>query len=417
MTQPGTSSQPAGQPLQPPATAKSVLTLVAPAPIQAVAATAAPRMAPAVDAAALPGLDARVDGYLGSLMAAEPRSPEFAAKATDVRAMGDDDIRRAAESSDHLLTTPVGALREGGLAKGSKIGSTLLELRRTVEDLDPEEAKGVKKILGMIPFGDKVDDYFRKYQSAESHIDAILHALRDGQDELGKDNAALNLEKQQLWEAMGRLNQYVYVAERLDSRLSAGIADLEASNPEKAKALRDDVLFYVRQKHQDLLVQLAVSIQNYLAIDIIIKNNNELIKGVDRASTTTISALRTAVIVAQALGNQRLVLTQITALNTTTSDLIERTSEMLHDNSAAIQQQAASATIGLPQLQAAFQNIYATMDAIDAFKVEALDNMAATIGTLETEVGKSREYLDRVGSQDQRVARGSLDLGAAGAGR
>ena len=128
------------------------------------------------------------------------------------------------------------------------------------------------------------------------------------------------------------------------------------------------MLFYVRQKHQDLLTQLAVSIQSYLAIDIIIKNNIELIKGVDRASTTTISALRTAVIVAQALGNQKLVLDQITALNTTTSDLIQRTSEMLRDNSAQIQQQAASATIGLPQLQAAFQNIYATMDSIDTFK-------------------------------------------------
>jgi uncharacterized protein YaaN involved in tellurite resistance len=84
---------------------------------------------------------------------------------------------------------------------------------------------------------------------------------------------------------------------------------------------------------------------------------------------------------------------------------------MLRDNSVAIQQQAASATIGLPQLQAAFANIYATMDAIDSFKVEALDNMAATIGTLETEVGKSREYLDRVERQNPQVTRGSLDLG------
>ena len=421
MTESGSSSQPASQPLQPPAGTESVLTLTAPPPTQAVAATAAPGLAPAVEASALPGLDAKVEGYLASLMSAAPRSPEFAAKATDVRTMGDDDIRRAAESSNRLLKSPVKALQEGGLAEGSKVGSTLLELRRTVEDLDPKEASGTKKFLGMIPFGDKLTDYFHKYQSAEGHLDAILHALRDGQDELGKDNAALNLEKQQLWEAMGRLNQYVYVAERLDARLAAGIADIEAINPEKAKALRDDVLFYVRQKHQDLLTQLAVSIQNYLAIDIVIKNNIELIKGVDRASTTTISALRTAVMVAQALGNQKLVLTQITALNTTTSGLIERTSEMLRDNSVAIQQQAASATIGLPQLQAAFQNIYQTMDAIDTFKVQALDNMAATIGTLETEVTKSRDYLARVERQDQRVQHGTLDLGngpgAGGTGR
>ena len=397
MTEPGTSSQPASQPLQPPAQAESVLTLTAPPPTQAVAATAAPRLAPAVDATALPGLDAKVEGYIGSLMAAEPRSPEFAAKATDVRTMGDEDIRQAAESSNRLLKSPVKALQEGGLAEGSKVGSTLLELRRTVEDLDPKEASGPKKFLGMIPFGDKLTDYFHKYQSAESHINAILHALRDGQDELGKDNGALNLEKQQLWEAMGRLNQYVYVAARLDARLTAGISDMEQINPEKAKALRDDVLFYVRQKHQDLLTQLAVSIQNYLAIDIVIKNNIELMKGVDRASTTTISALRTAVMVAQALGNQKLVLDQITALNTTTSSMIERTSEMLRDNSVAIQRQAASATIGLPELQAAFQNIYATMDAIDSFKVEALDNMAATIGTIPYEI------LCRIGSRIERV--------------
>ena len=403
-----TDPQPA--PLQPPATA-SALTLTAPAPPQPVAATAAPRMAPAVEAAALPGLDAKVDGYLAALLAAAPRSPEFAAKATDVRTMGDGDIRRAAETSNRLLKSPVKALQEGGLAEGSKVGSTLLELRRTIEDLDPKEATGAKKFLGMVPFGDKVTDYFRKYQSAQTHLDGILHALRDGQDELGKDNAALNLEKQYLWDAMARLNQYVYVAERLDARLAARIAELEATDPDKAKALRDDVLFYVRQKHQDLLTQLAVSIQNYLAIDIVIKNNIELIKGVDRASTTTVSALRTAVIVAQALGNQKLVLDQITALNTTTSGMIERTSEMLRDNSVQIQQQAASATIGLPQLQAAFANIYATMDAIDTFKVQALDTMAATIGTLETEVGKSQAYLERVQRQDERVASGSLDLG------
>ncbi|HEX5908281.1 MAG TPA: toxic anion resistance protein, partial [Propionibacteriaceae bacterium] len=280
----------------------------------------------------------------------------------------------------------------------------------TVEDLDPSRATGTRKFLGMIPFGDKITDYFRRYESAQGHLNGILHALRNGQDELTKDNVALNLEKQNLWGTMGRLNAYIYVAERLDSRLAATIAQLEISDPERAKALSQDVLFYVRQKHQDLLTQLAVSIQSYLAIDIIIKNNIELIKGVDRASTTTISALRTAVIVAQALGNQRLVLDQITALNTTTSDLIQRTSEMMRDNSAQIQQQAASATIGLPQLQAAFQNIYATMDSIDNFKLQALDTMAATIGTLETEVVKSREYLDRVRRQDHQLASGALDL-------
>ena len=396
-------------PLAPP-NAEAALTLAAPQAPTAVATTQAPRMAPQVDPAALPGLDSKVDAYLDALLKEAPNSPTFAAKAGEVRAMGDADIRKAASTSNNLLKEPVRALQEGGLSEGSKIGRTLVELRRTVEDLDPSGARGAKKVFGILPFGDKIEDYFRKYQSAQGQLDAILHALYNGQDELRKDNASLNAEKQQLWDAMGRLNQYVYIAERLDARLAAGVSELQAADPDKAKALQQDVLFYVRQKHQDLLTQLAVSIQNYLAIDVVIKNNIELIKGVDRASTTTVSALRTAVIVAQALGNQKLVLDQISALNTTTSDMIQRTSEMLRDNSVQIQEQAASATIGLPQLQAAFANIYQTMDAIDTFKVQALDTMATTIGTLETEVAKSREYLDRVQQRDDRLAAGSLDL-------
>ncbi len=408
MTEPTFGGAAAASPLAPPDS--DMLTLTAPEPPKPVVATQAPAMAPKVDPASISTLDNKVDNFMTALLTSQTRSPEFTAQAENVRTMGDADIRRAAETSNRLLQTPVKALQEGGIAQGSKVGNTLLELRRTVEDLDPSQAQGARKFLGMIPFGDKITDYFRRYQGAQSHLNGILHSLRNGQDELQKDNAALNMEKQNLWASMGRLNQYIYVAERLDAKMTASIAEIELSDPERAKALNQDVLFYVRQKHQDLLTQLAVSIQSYLAIDIIIKNNIELIKGVDRASPTTISALRTAVIVAQALGNQKLVLDQITALNTTTSDLIQRTSEMLRDNSAQIQQQAASATIGLPQLQAAFANIYATMDSIDTFKLQALDTMAATIGTLEGEVTKSQEYLARVQRQDQRLATGELDL-------
>jgi len=398
-------------PLQPPA--PTPLVLEAPAPVQPVATTQAPAMAPKVDEAAIPGLDAKVASYLDGLMTAEAGSPEFAAKADDVRTMGDADIRAAADTSNRLMQMPVKEMREGGVSGTSQVSRSLLDLRRTVEELDPSEKSVGRKLLGIIPFGDSITDYFRRYESAQKQLDAIVQSLYNGQDELRKDNAALNLEKKHLWDTMARLNQYIYVAERLDSQLSARIAEAEATDPTRAKQLREDVLFYVRQKHQDLLTQLAVSIQGYLAIDIILKNNVELIKGVDRATTTTVAALRTAVLVAQALNNQKLVLDQITALNTTTSGMIASTSKMLREQSATIQQQAASATIGLPQLQQAFADIYQTMDSIDEFKVKALDSMAQTIGVLETETTKAREYIDRVSKADSTGASsGSLDLGS-----
>jgi uncharacterized protein YaaN involved in tellurite resistance len=396
-------------PLAPPAGEPLALL---PAPAAApVATTAAPRMAPQVPAAAVPALDARVETYLGTLLAAPTGSPDLAAQGDAVRALGDREIRAAAETTNRLLSAPVKALDSGQLTSGSKVGSTLLELRRTVEDLDPSGLKGARKLFRFIPLGGKVVDYFRRYQSAQGHLNAILHALRDGQDELRKDNIDLNSEKRALWDTMGVLNQYIYVAERLDVRLSAQIADLRVTDPERASALERDVLFYVRQKHQDLLTQLAASVQSYLTLDILIKNNLELIKAVDRSTTTTVSILRNAVLASQALANQKLVLDQVTALNETTSAMLERTSAMLRDNSTAIQQQAASSTVSLQSLQTSFANLYATMDAIDTFRTQALDSMATTVGVLQHEVAKSQQYLDRARATEARQGSGVLDLG------
>jgi uncharacterized protein YaaN involved in tellurite resistance len=120
-----------------------------------------------------------------------------------------------------------------------------------------------------------------------------------------------------------------------------------------------------------------------------------------------VSALRTAVIVAQALSNQKLVLDQISALNTTTGNLINATSELLRDQSAAIHKQAASGTIEIAKLQQAFQNIYQTMDTIADFKTKALESMQTTVTTLTEEVAKSQTYLDRVRSQESALALGS----------
>ena len=404
-----TESSPA--PLAAPAATRG-LQLAPPEAVAAVAPAKAGGMVP-LDAAALPALDEKVADYVDSIVSLDTKSPDFSAKAADVRTMGDEEIRGAAETSNRLLQMPVRSMSKGGISGTSKVGTTLVALRKTVEDLDPKEASGAKKLLGLIPFGDKLVDYFRKYESAEKHLDAIIKALYDGQDELRKDNAALEQEKAHLWEAMQRLAQYSYIAEHLDAQLATKIAEIEVTDPEKAKALREDVLFYVRQKHQDLLTQLAVSIQGYLAIDLIRKNNLELIKGVDRATTTTVAALRTAVIVAQALSNQKLVLDQITALNTTTSDLIESTSHMLASQSVEIQQQAASATIGIDKLQTAFANIYQAMDAVDAYKAQALDAMSLTVTSLQTEISNAQSYLERVQRSDDRITSGDLDIGDA----
>jgi uncharacterized protein YaaN involved in tellurite resistance len=200
------------------------------------------------------------------------------------------------------------------------------------------------------------------------------------------------------------------MGKKIDEALETRLIEIEAQDPEKARVVRDEMQFYVRQKVVDILTQLAVNIQGYLALDMIRKNNLELIKGVDRATTTTVSALRTAVMVAQALTNQQLVLNQINALNTTTSNMIELTSVLLKQQTADIHEQASSATINVQQLQAAFNNIYETMDMIQDYKIAALGTMQQTVDTLSSEIERAQTYLDRVRSEETSELTGKTTI-------
>jgi len=374
------------------------LELTPPDPVPAVAAEKASGLVP-VSEDKKSKLDEKVEAFVMDLIKEDAQSPEFGKKVDQLTNMGRKEIMQAAGMSNRFLDRPLRAMDQD-----EGVGANLGELRRVVEDLDPAKRgklTGPKKFLGIIPFGNKLRDYFRSYQSSQTHIQAILSKLSSGKDELLMDNAAIDVERQKLWEAMGNLEQMIHISKTLDARLEEKAEELDATDPAKAKAVRETALFYVRQRTQDLLTQMAVSVQGYLALDLVKKNNVELVKGVDRASTTTVGALRTAVTVAEAMTNQRLVLGQITALNETTASIIDSTSTLLADQTGKIHEQAAASTIPLETLQRAFQNIYDTMDNIDEFKVRALSSMKETVDALSSEVEKSRGYIARAEGQAQ----------------
>ncbi|MFE4651419.1 toxic anion resistance protein [Streptomyces sp. NPDC056707] len=374
------------------------LVLTPPEPVAPVRAEQAAGLVP-VDDSVRTEMTRRATEYVGSLAGLDARSPEFTTRIGEIAALGQGDIRSAAQQSNRMLDRTVRELSAGsgdGDAQ-SRVGASLVELRRTVEDLDPRDTpgRGARRLLAKLPGGNRLRDHVAKYASAQSTLNRIVGSLRGGQDELRRDNAALHTERTRLWETMGKLQEYVVLTEALDGAVEQRIRATEAADPVQADALRADVLFPVRQKHQDLLTQLAVCAQGYLAMDVVRRNNEELIRGVDRAATTTVSALRIAVMLASALESQRKVSEQVQVLRSTTEDLIRGNAEMLATQSGEIQRIAADPAVGAETLRTAFQQIYRTLDAIDTYKVQATESMAATVESLTAELQQASSHLER----------------------
>ncbi|ATG56283.1 tellurite resistance protein [Brachybacterium ginsengisoli] len=379
--------------LQPPAPAQEITPAE---PVASVDDDQAGAMLPDVPAEQQAELEQRADSWVEQVAQLNPHSQEYTAQVNALGAVARRTFERTTQTSSRFMQQSLRESKEKGTAQES-VAKSLSELRTTMEDLAPKEETFGSKALGWLPGRNVAKRYFRTFESNQDQLDQVLGALGRGQEMLQKDNAELAVERRALWEDLAALKKASYLLGLLDDRAVRRAEQTRAEGrAAEADALERDVLFAVRQRRQDVATQIAVTVQAYLSMGLIEDNNTKLQQGVERARTTTVTALRTAVITAQALENQKIVLDQIDAVNRTTDNLISRTSQMLADNSVKIQEQAATSGVSEETLQKAFDNLFTTMDGIDAFRSQANQNFLTTVTNLERQVERSQPYLERM---------------------
>jgi uncharacterized protein YaaN involved in tellurite resistance len=278
-----------------------------------------------------------------------------------------------------LLQVSVGSFSHMG-DEGGVVAKGLVDLQRELKDLDPSLIDFTKRgILGQL--FNPIRNYFAKYQKADSVIVDIMESLDKGKATLKNDNTTLEIEQDSLRTLTKKLMKEIELGNSMDQAMAAQLESAKINNedPEKIKFVSEEILFPLRQRIMDMQQMVVVNNQGIIAIEVVIRNNKELIRGVERAKTVTISALRTAAIVASALYNQKIVLKKIEMLNETTNNLISGTSKMLLEQGSQIHQQAMNSSISVDTLITSFSDVMAALNAISTYKQEALPRMRETI--------------------------------------
>lgn len=339
-------------------------------------------------------IEQQVESFLGVLMSADLHSQDFKDKLDQTFALG----RQEVSVSAALLQ---GRLLEKNFvsAKETPAFQAISELRGELDKLNPGNQGNLlepKRLLGLIPWGNKLQSYFRRYQTAATQIKVIMGQLYAARDEVQKDLLALESQRGKIWDGMQKMAEAIRFAEILDTRLAQQVEGLRVTDPLRAKALEQEVQFYARQNLQDMLTQQAVSINGYLALDVIKKTGRELMNGCTRVATTGMSALAVAQTVARATGNQVEVMDMLQGVSGTIGRLIQQTGEQLNAYVSGTTRFAENPLLGIEEIKQMFAQTYQAMDAIDDFRSQAITVMGRNNEILQSELARSREYLDRV---------------------
>ena len=291
---------------------------------------------------------------------------------------GLDTIQRSSQKNA-LLEVSIKNLSKMG-DEGGEVAVGLTELQRAMKDLDPSMIDFTKKgFFGRV--SNPIRSYFDKYQKADNVINDIMESLERGKATLKNDNTTLEIEEISMRDLTKKLAKEIEMGIMMDEEISAALDKAKANNddPDRISFVSEEILFPLRQRVMDMQQMIVVNQQGIIAIEVIRRNNKELIRGVDRAKNVTISALRTATIVASALYNQKIVLKKIDLLNKTTNDLISGTSKMLKEQGAEVQKQSIEANISIDTLKVAFSDTLEALNAISTYKQEALPKLKETI--------------------------------------
>ena len=316
-----------------------------------------------------------------------------------IETFGIDTMTKSSEKNS-LLKVSVNSLSKSG-DEGGAVSKGLVDLHNEIKGLDPSALDFARKgVLGKIT--NPLRSYFQKYEKADNVIGSIVESLDKGKKTLQDDNTTLAIEQQSLRGLSKQLTKEISMAHAMDEAISAKIEEAEAYNedPDKIRFVKEEILFPLRQRVMDMQQLIVVNHQGIIAMEVIQRNNKELIRGVERAKTVTVSALRTAVMVASALYNQKIVLKKIQLLNETTNNLIAGTSRMLKEQGTEIHKQATEANISPEVLKVAFQDVLTALDDISNYKQQALPQMRNTINQF-------RELADKGEVEIQKLEKGN----------
>ena len=364
---------------------------------QEVAKTAVPLQAETKTA-----VDDQVARFMTGLLSEDLQSEAFKARLDSAFALGREEISVASSLMQGRLMQ-----RNSSGVEDSSAFKAIQDMREHLDELNPGKEGDLfqpQKILGFIPFGNKLQSYFRKFESAGSQLQKSMQQIYAARDDMQRDVVDIEATRGKLWEAMQKLSAAIYFAETLDAKLASKVQALQATDPLKAKALEQEVLFYARQNLQDMMTQQAVCTNGYLALDVLKKTGREMMNGCSRVATTGMSALAVAQTVARATGNQIKVMEMLSGVNSAIDNLVTETGKQLGTHVEKTTEFAQNPMLGVEKMKEMFDQTFKAMDAMDDFRSKSIAVMGQNNAMMKEQLARADQYIDKTRQQQAREA-------------
>ena len=282
-----------------------------------------------------------------------------------------------------LLKMRVGTMLGQLEGEGAEIPKTLIALRHTMDEINPNvlsQPSGIAKWIGKAPGVGKILKRIAvKYESVQTQIDHIMNGLRHGKDKLLQDNAELEQLYEQVGQAQRGVQESAYIGELLWQKIEDKLP--EATDPAERQKLQA-MMHRVAMRVQDLRTMEQVNLQFFASIDMTIQNNDTLCEQVDRTVMVTQSLLTVGLAIQAALASQKQIATAVKSVQESTAAMLEANAVAIGRQTTEIGEMQNNPVIALESVKKAHNSLIEAMDKMEEIRTVGTEKARAGIAEL-----------------------------------
>lgn len=283
-----------------------------------------------------------------------------------------------------MLNTPLANLSSDN-SEGNKISTTIVNLKGQIEEINPAKVNldsgFFGRLLESITGKTAISKYFKKFETYSQAINGIIETLEEGGASLQEENAIFLQDKTKLIEFTKRMKEKLEILNHTSFKLNNIIE--QEKDEEQKRFLIQDVDYTLQQQTMDLQQMVLTSAQGVMALDVLIKNNRELITSIKRIKNVVMVALNIGVMVSIGLANQKRVLDTTKSITNATNEIITANAEMLQTQGLEIHKQASSNILDMTKLKAAFESTLKTIEEAETFRINSLPEMKKSANDIQ----------------------------------
>ncbi len=299
--------------------------------------------------------------------------------------------RKLGYYSNELLTKV--KVKDSGDA-GAAINELLAQINQIKID-EGESSKGFSRMLGGIPFLNKVVDKSKKiasqYNSISENVDDVVVKLEKTRQSILKDSTSLEVMFKQAVEYIYEVRAIIAAGKlKIEELENVTIPKLQAevdqSNGDElaVQRLSDMIAFKERleKKVHDFTLSHTIATQSMPQIRMIQTTNDVLAQKIQNSIATVIPVWRQQVAIALGLEKQRKALEIQKKVTDTTNEMLLKNSQLLKTNVVAAAQENERGIVDMDTLKKVNKDMVETLDAVIKISQEGSRKRAEAVKEL-----------------------------------